>query len=92
MAVKNKKPSLVKATQVPVATWPRAVVVKNDTPFRFTEKVKSVILTAHSEQTVMVSESELMRIKHNFMQLNLLNNWNNGLTVVDSVGEENGDV
>ena len=90
-AVKKKSPVLAKSTPQAVATWPREVVVKNNTPFRFVEKVKSVILTAHSEQTVMVSESELMRIKHNFMQLNLLNNWNDGLTVVDSLGEENGD-
>lgn len=90
-AVKKKSPVLAKPTPT-VATWPRDVVVKNNTAFRFVEKVKSVVLTAHSEQTVMVSESELLRIKHNFMQLNLLNNWNDGLTVVDSVGENHGDV
>ena len=90
-AVKKKSPVLAKPTPT-VATWPRDVVVKNNTAFRFVEKVKSVVLTAHSEQMVMVSESEFMRIKHNFMQLNLLNNWNDGLTVVDSLGEENGDV
>jgi hypothetical protein len=33
-----------------------------------------------------------MRIKHNFMQLNLLRDWDNGLVVIDSVGVENGDV
>ena len=91
-AVKKKSPVLVKSTSQVEATWPREVVVKNNTPFQFIEKVKSVILTAHSTQTVIVSESELLRIKHNFMQLNLLNNWNDGLTVLDSVGENHGDV
>jgi len=86
-APKKKIPVLTKAV-----VWPREVIVKNDTPFRFVEKVKSVILAAHSEQPVMVSESEFMRIKHNFMQLNLLNGWDNGLVVIDSVGEKNGNV
>lgn len=86
-AVKKKSPVLTKSTPQTVATWPREVTVKNNTPFRFVETVKSVILTAHSEQLVMVSESEFMRMKHNFLQLNLLNNWNNGLVVLDSAEE-----
>jgi len=86
-AVKKKSPVLTKSTPQTVATWPREVTVKNNTSFRFVETVKSVILTAHSEQLVMVSESEFMRMKHNFLQLNLLNNWNNGLVVLDSAEE-----
>lgn len=90
-AVKTKKPVTI-AKRAELGVWPRDVLIKNNSPFQFTEKVKSIVLAAHTEQKVMVSESEFMRIKHNFMQLNLLYGWDNGLMVVDSVGVENGDV
>lgn len=87
-----KKKTITTAKRPNQDAWPREVVMQNNTPFPFTEKVKSVVLAAHSEQSVMVSETEFMRVKHNFMQINLLYGWTNGLNVVDSVGVENGDV
>ena len=90
MAVKKKPVTMAK--RVDINAWPREVTIQNNTPFTMTEKVKSIVLESETEVVVMVSESEFMRIKHNFMQLNLLRDWDNGLVVIDSVGVENGDV
>lgn len=83
----------VTLTKPPVdVAWPREVILQNNTPYGVTEPVKRVVLAAHSEQVVIVSESEFKRINHNFKQLNFLKGIINGFEVMDLLGEENGDV
>lgn len=69
-------------------TWPKSVVLKNDTPVRVRESVTRTVLMPYSECRVLVAnELAMSQIEKNFKSLNALNNWENGLTAALSLGE-----
>lgn len=73
-----------------VVTYPRSVLLKNNTPRRVKESVTGVALMPYSENAVEVkSEGDLKQIINNFMQLNTLNKWVNGLQVIHPLGDDN---
>lgn len=71
-----------------VESWPKLVVIKNDTSCRFIETVSRTLLEPHSDRTITVSKDEFARINNNFKQLNILNRWENGLQIIYPLGVE----
>lgn len=85
--VTNTETTKSEVVAVRLITYPCAVLLKNNTPRRIKESVTGVALMPHStEKVVLTHENDFKQITNNFKQLNLQNQWTDGLQITHSLG------